>query len=143
MLFGVVNREPTERRRPERADHEQADRPRDEQRQEHEHDTDHPVDVRPDAVEAQVSELRQSLYRRDRGAAEALVAAGATVNVFDAAALGDVTACELLLRAGPDPNAAQQGGFVPLDEALITKNEPLAELLRAHRAKVSGNPLPD
>jgi ankyrin repeat protein len=163
-------------------------------------------------METLVSELRQALYRRDRDAADALLAAGAPVNVFDAAALGDigrlrallevdpalvhewsadgftalhfaaylggadavrllleagsdpgavarndmrvqplhsaaalgdVTACELLLRAGADPNAAQQGGFVPLDEALITKNEALAELLRSHGARVSGNPLPD
>jgi uncharacterized protein len=162
-------------------------------------------------METLVSELRQALYRRDRDAADALLAAGAAVNVFDAAALGDVSrlrsllevdpalvhewsadgftalhfaaylggadavrmlieagsdvhavarndmrvqplhsaaalgdvsACEALLRAGADPNATQQGGFVPLDEALITKNEPLAELLRAHGARVSGNPLP-
>jgi ankyrin repeat protein len=163
-------------------------------------------------VETQVSELRQALYRGDRDAADTLRAAGAEINVFDAAALGDVgrlralleidpalthewsadgftalhfaaylggadavrvlieagsdpravarndmrvqplhsaaalgdvAACELLLRAGADPNATQQGGFVPLDEALITKNEPLAELLRAHGARLSGNPLPD
>jgi ankyrin repeat protein len=162
-------------------------------------------------VETEVSEIRQALYRGDRPAADALVGAGAYVNVFDAAglvdvdrlrslltadpalaqewsadgftalhfaaylggadavrvlieagadvhavarndmrvqplhsaaALGDVGACELLLNAGADPNATQQGGFVPLDEAIITKNDALVELLRSRRAKVSGNPLP-
>jgi ankyrin repeat protein len=162
-------------------------------------------------VESEVSDLRQALYRGDRVAADALLAEGAAVNVFDAAALGDVgflqsllaadpglahewsadgftalhfaaylggadavsvlidagadvgavarndmlvqplhsaaalgdvAACELLLDAGADPNAAQQGGFVPLDEALITKNDALAKLLRSRGGEVSGNPLP-
>jgi ankyrin repeat protein len=162
-------------------------------------------------VESEVSDLRQALYRGDRDAADALLAEGVAVNVFDAAALGDVAylrwllaadpdlahdwsadgftalhfaaflgganvvrvlidagadvsavarnemlvqplhsaaalgdvvACDLLLDAGADPNAPQQGGFVPLDEALIKKNEPLANLLRSRGAKLSGNPLP-
>ena len=58
--------------------------------------------------------------------------------LHSAAALGDVAACELLLDAGADPNATQQGGFVPLDEALLTKNDALATLLRSRGAKVSG-----
>jgi ankyrin repeat protein len=162
-------------------------------------------------VESEVSELRQALYRGDRTTANALLADGAVVNVFDAAALGDVeflrsllaadpalahewsadgftalhfasflggaeavrvlidagsdvsaaarndmrvqplhsaaalgdvAACELLLDAGADPNASQQGGFVPLDEAVLKKNDPLVSLLQARGAKVSGNPLP-
>ena len=162
-------------------------------------------------MESEVSELRRALYRGDREAADAFLAAGPSLNVFDAAAvgevdqlrslltaepalafewsadgftalhfaaylggagavrvlieagsdvhaiarndmlvqplhsaaaLGDVRAAELLLAAGADPNARQQGGFVPLDEALITRNEPLAALLRAHGAEVSGNNLP-
>jgi ankyrin repeat protein len=162
-------------------------------------------------VETEVSELRQALYRGDRAAANALLSEGVAVNVFDAAALGDVAflssllaadpglahewsadgftalhfaaflggadavrvlidagadvravarndmrveplhsaaalgdvaACELLLDAGADPNAAQQGGYVPLDEAIMNKKDALAELLRARGAQVSGNPLP-
>jgi ankyrin repeat protein len=61
--------------------------------------------------------------------------------LHSAAALGDVDACRLLLDAGADPNAAQQGGFVPLDEAVLTKNDALAELLRARGAHLSGNQL--
>jgi ankyrin repeat protein len=162
-------------------------------------------------METKVSQVRQALYRGDRAAAEALVAAGARLNVFDAAAigdcdrlqelldadaslahewsadgftalhfaaylggaapvrilleagsdvgavarndmrvqplhsgaaLGDVDACRLLLDAGADPNAAEQGGYTPLDEALITKNEPLAALLRERGAHLSGKPSP-
>jgi ankyrin repeat protein len=40
-------------------------------------------------VESEVSDVRQALYRGDREAAEKLVADGAVLNVFDAAALGD------------------------------------------------------
>jgi ankyrin repeat protein len=40
-------------------------------------------------VEEAVSEVREALYRGDRAAAVALIAAGARLNVFDAAAVGD------------------------------------------------------
>jgi ankyrin repeat protein len=62
--------------------------------------------------------------------------------LHSAAALGDVDAVRLLLDAGADPNAAQHGGWTPLDEAVITKNESLAELLREHGGRGSGSPLP-
>ena len=163
-------------------------------------------------MESEVSEVRQALYRGDRSEAERLAGAGAQLNIFDAAALGDIAAlrhlldtdatltdewsadgftalhfaaylgghqavqvlleagadvnaiarngmevqplnsgaalgnveaCRLLLDAGADPNAAEHGGWTPLDEAVITKNEPLAELLRARGGRLSGNPLPD
>ena len=162
-------------------------------------------------IEAQVSAIREALYRQDRIAANALVANGTELNIFDAAALGDVAlcrdllnkdaalvqawsadgftalhfaaylggpgvtrllidsgadisavarnamlvqplhsaaalgdvaVCRALLDAGADPNAAQQGGFRPLDEALINKNKPLASLLREYGAHVSGIPHP-
>jgi ankyrin repeat protein len=162
-------------------------------------------------VESDVSEVRKALYRGDRAAAESLVAHGAALNVFDAAAfgdetllrkhlradpslvqawsadgftvlhfasylggvgpvrillaagadvgavarnemrvqplhsaaaLGDVEACRALLDAGADPNAEQQGGYRPLDEALITRNRPLSSLLRERGAHTSGNQLP-
>ncbi len=162
-------------------------------------------------MESEVSAVRQALYRGDRDAALDLVGQGVELNVFDAAALGDVArirelvaadptlahawsadgftalhfaaflggadavrvlletgsdyaavarndmrvqplhsaaalgdvdACRALLDAGADPNAEQQGGFRPLDEALITKNGPLETLLREQGAELSGNPLP-
>jgi uncharacterized protein len=62
--------------------------------------------------------------------------------LHSAAALGDVEACRLLLDAGADPNAQQNGGFVPLDEAVFNGNDELAELLRARGARVSGNQPP-
>src|SRR5262245_28412910 len=58
-------------------------------------------DVRPESVEAEVSELRQALYRGDRAGADALLGAGAAVNVFDAAALGDVEYLRALVAGDP------------------------------------------
>ena len=158
-------------------------------------------------MESQVSEVRQALYRRDRDAADQLIAAGAQLNVFDLAALGDATGLREMLRADPslaeswsadgftalhfaaflggagvvralleagadvaavarnemrvqplhsavalgdleavralldagaDPNAEQQKGYRPLDEALITENKPVEHLLRQRGATPSG-----
>jgi len=63
--------------------------------------------------------------------------------LHSAVALGDVEACRLLLDAGADPNAAQQGGYVPLDEAVFNGKDELADLLRARGAQLSGNQLPE
>jgi ankyrin repeat protein len=61
--------------------------------------------------------------------------------LHSAAALGDVEACRMLLDAGADPNAAQQGGYTPLDEAVFNDKDELAALLRARGAQQSGNQL--
>jgi uncharacterized protein len=42
--------------------------------------------------------------------------------------------CRMLLAAGADPNAQQQGGYVPLHEAALNGNLPLVEALLAHGA---------
>lgn len=163
-------------------------------------------------MEAEVSEIRQALYRGDRRAAAALVESGAEANVFDAAALGDVDllqrlirtratvvdewsadgftalhfaaylgghdavrvlleagadvhavarnemqvqplhsgsalgdveACRLLLGAGADPNAAQHGGWTPLDEAVITKEPTARDAVRRTRRTALGEPATD
>jgi uncharacterized protein len=97
--------------------------------------------------------LHFAAYLGGRGAVQVLLEAGADVHavarnemqvqpLHSGAALGDVEACRLLLDAGADPNAAQHGGWTPLDEAVITKNEPLAALLRERGGQLSGNPLP-
>jgi ankyrin repeat protein len=66
-------------------------------------------------VENEVSEVRQALYRGDRAAAEALAANGAELNVFDAAALGDVVKLgELLARARASVDAWSADGFTAL-----------------------------
>lgn len=100
------------------------------------------------------SAVRSALYRGDRAEAERL-AATAELDVFDAAALGDadrvrvlvrvqplhsaaangnLESCRLLLAAGADPHAKQQGEFTPMDEAVLTKNEGLIALLREYGA---------
>ena len=48
-------------------------------------------------MESGVSDVRQALYRGDRDAAEKLVAGGAALNVFDAAAFGDTDRLSELL----------------------------------------------
>ena len=110
----------------------------------------------PDLVHAWSADgftaLHFAAYLGGAAAVRVLLGAGADVHavarndmrvqpLHSAAALGDLEACRMLLDAGADPNAAQQGGFVPLDEAVLTKNDALAELLRARGAQLSGNQL--
>jgi len=110
----------------------------------------------PDLVRAWSADgftaLHFAAYLGGAPAVRALLDAGADVHavarndmrvqpLHSAAALGDVEACRLLLDAGADPNAAQQGGYMPLDEAVLTKNDALAELLRSRGAQLSGNQL--
>jgi uncharacterized protein len=54
--------------------------------------------------------------------------------LHSAAAHRDVDSCRLLLDAGADPNARQQGGYTPLDEARLNKQEALIALLLQHGA---------
>jgi ankyrin repeat protein len=66
-------------------------------------------------METDVTEIRTALYRGDRATAERLVASGQTVNVFDAAALGDVD--RLRERITADPSVVAQwsaDGFTAL-----------------------------
>ena len=52
-----------------------------------------------------------------------------------AASRGDLEIVRMLLQAGADPNARQEGGFVPLHSAAQNGNVPVAELLLKHGAK--------
>jgi ankyrin repeat protein len=54
--------------------------------------------------------------------------------LHSAAANGDVESCRLLLAAGADPKARQQKDFTPMDEAELTKNEELIQLLKRYGA---------
>ena len=66
-------------------------------------------------MEDGVSEVRQALYRGDRGAAEALVRQGAELNGFDAAAYGDSDRLAALLAADPElAQAWSTDGFTAL-----------------------------
>jgi ankyrin repeat protein len=58
--------------------------------------------------------------------------------VHAAAAHRDAEAMRLLLEAGADPNAAQNGGFTPMDTARQNGDEEMAALLRGHGATPAG-----
>jgi ankyrin repeat protein len=75
-------------------------------------------------VETEVSEVRQALYRGDRAAAEGMVANGASLNAFDAAALGDVVRLRELLALDPALAAAWSAdGFTALHFAAYLGGE--------------------
>jgi ankyrin repeat protein len=57
--------------------------------------------------------------------------------LHSAAAARQLRIAQLLLDAGADPNAAQQGGFVPLDAALQNEDRELEALLRERGARAS------
>lgn len=62
-----------------------------------------------------MSEVRQALYQGDRTGAEALIAAGAVLNVFDAAAVGDpLILGELLADDRTSVEAWSADGFTAL-----------------------------
>jgi ankyrin repeat protein len=97
--------------------------------------------------------LHLAAYLGGQAATHVLIEAGADVNavarnemevqpLHSAAASGNAETCELLLLAGADPNGRQHGGWTPLDEAMITKNERMAALLTQHGGALSGNQLP-
>jgi ankyrin repeat protein len=57
--------------------------------------------------------------------------------LHSAASARNLDGARLLLAAGADPNAGQQGGFLPLDAAVQNGDEAMQELLRAHGARSS------
>jgi len=93
------------------------------------------------------SPVREALYRGDRAGAEA-AAAGAALDVFDAAALGRVDRLRQLLDAEPDLVASlSDDGFTPLHLAcfaggadavrlLVERGAPLERLAEASFAQV-------
>ncbi len=95
--------------------------------------------------ETEVSALREALYRGDNEAARALVDAGATVNVFDAAALGDDARLREALTAEPGTAMAWSAdGFTALHLAAFLGGVDAVALLLDHGADVgavSQNPM--
>ncbi len=93
------------------------------------------------------SAVREALYRGDRAAAEA-AAAGAALDVFDAAALGDTDRLRELLDRDPDlVHALSDDGFTPLhlatfsagadaERLLVARGAPLERLSEASFAQV-------
>jgi ankyrin repeat protein len=86
-----------------------------------------------------VSALMLARYRSDRAVTEALIAAGAGVNVYStnemrvqplhsAAASRSHEVCRLLIASGADVNGTQQHGFTPLHAAAQHGDAELVEL---------------
>ncbi|ULH16287.1 ankyrin repeat domain-containing protein [Deinococcus sp. KNUC1210] len=74
----------------------------------------------------------------EQGAAADLPSHTMNVTPLGSAAAGNhVALCELLLNAGADPNAQQQGGFTPLLSAVQNGNLELLDLLIKRGADVS------
>jgi ankyrin repeat protein len=79
---------------------------------------------------AELSPVLQALYRGDRAEAERLRAEGAALDVFDAAALGDIARLhELLDRRSESARAWSLDGFTPLHYAAYFDGPEAAQLL--------------
>ena len=87
--------------------------------------------------EAGVSALLRARYRSDRASIEAIRAALPSLDVFEAAALGDVDRLAELLEEDPSLAASRSGdGFTPLHlAAFFGRTDAVAALLR-HGAEV-------
>jgi ankyrin repeat protein len=81
-----------------------------------------------------VSPLLQALYEGRREDAESL--RRPDLDLFEAAALGDVARLRELLAAGADPNEFAPDGFTPLTLASFFKQPEAARLLLDHGADV-------
>ena len=79
-----------------------------------------------------VSALMRARYRSDRGATQALIEAGPDLDLFEAAAFGDLDRLTALLTGGADVDAVSADGFTPLHlAAFFGKPEAVTLLLAA------------
>jgi ankyrin repeat protein len=83
-----------------------------------------------------VSALMRARYRLDRGAVQALIEAGPDLDLFEAAAFGDVDRLTALLGAEAGPDAVSPDGFTPLHLAAFFGKPAAAALLLRRGAEV-------
>lgn len=84
-----------------------------------------------------MSELLQALYRGDGGRVAELLAAGRELDVFEAAAIGEIERLRELLDEDPDLAAAwAEDGFTPLHLAAFFRHPEAARLLVERAAPV-------
>jgi len=82
--------------------------------------------------EREVTAVRSALYRGDRAAALALVDAGAELNVFDLAALGDTAGLRRIIDSDPRAvHAISADGFTALHFAAFLGGAGVVEVLLA------------
>ena len=91
-----------------------------------------------DARDAQGSAILTAVYHRQQEIVNLLVARGAALSLFDAAAAGEIERVERLLAERPaDVSAYSPDGWTPLHLAAFFGHSKIVELLLAHDADVS------
>ena len=83
-----------------------------------------------------VSALMRARYRFDRGLTEAILAAGPSLDVHEAAAFGDLDRLTALLSGGADANGFSADGFTPLHFAAFFGRPDAVRLLLDRGAEV-------
>ena len=83
-----------------------------------------------------VSALMRARYRLDRGVVQALMAAGPELDLFDAAALGDLDRLTTAIGDGADVDGVSGDGFTPLHLAAFFGKPEAVTLLLARGAEI-------
>lgn len=92
------------------------------------------VDARDEAGQ---SAILSAVYSGRKEIANLLVARGATLTIFEAAAAGEFDRVERLIEAGAPVNVFSDDGWTPLHLAAFFGHQKVAELLLAHAADVT------
>ena len=91
-----------------------------------------------DARDAEGSAILTAVYHRQKEIVNLLVARGAALSLFEAAAAGEIERVERLLADSPaDVNAYSADGWTPLHLAAFFGHAKIVEFLLAHEADVT------
>ena len=100
------------------------------------------VSAEPDLIDARGrtgdSAILTAVYHRQKEIVNLLVSRGATLDLFEAAAAGEIERVERLLAAAPaEINSYSADGWTPLHLAAFFGHSKITELLLAHGAEVA------